>query len=146
MASPHTVAGEVLVSSTPSIDPQPTVAMPVMQTISKARAPSTHASYNQKWRVFSEWCQSRQLDATTCPIHMVLHYLQSLLDVERASSTVKVYTAAITFGHDAVGGVSVGRHSLVSQFIKGAYRLRPDRALRAPSWDLPLVLADSTPL
>ena len=33
---------------------------------------------------------------------------------------------------------------MVSQFLKGANRLRPGRCLRAPSWDLPLVLRSLT--
>ncbi len=48
------------------------------------------------------------------------------------SSTIKVHVVAIFF-HEAVGGVSVGRHPLVSQFVKGAYRLWP--VIMGSSWD-----------
>ena len=70
--------------------------------------------------IFLTWCQRAQVDPSTCPIELILHFLQSLLDSGRAASTIKVYTAAISFFHNAVGGVTVGRHPLVSQFIKGA--------------------------
>ena len=49
------------------------------------------------------------------------------------------YTAAISSFHDLVGGLSVGKHPVVSQFLKGANRLHP-----GPSWDLPLVLRSLT--
>ena len=90
------------------------------------------------------WCQRAQVDPSTCPIELILRFLQSLLDSARATSTIKVYTAAVSFFHEAVGGVIIGRHPLVSQFIKGACRLRPTRSPRAPSWDLPLVLRSLT--
>ncbi|KAK0150205.1 hypothetical protein N1851_008880 [Merluccius polli] len=61
-------------------------------------------------------------------------------DAGRAASTVKVYAAAISAFQQPVDGRAVGKHPLVSQFIKGAHRLRPSRTLRAPSWDLPTVL------
>ena len=97
-------------------------------------SPSTCANYNQKWRVFLTWCQRARVDRSTCPNRLVLRLLQSFLDSGRAASTIKVYTAAIYLFHEAVGGVTVGRHPLVSQFIKGACRLHPTRSPRAPSW------------
>ena len=44
----------------------------------------------------------------------------------------------MSFFHEPVGVLQWG--DILSQFIKGAYHLRPGRALRAPSWDLPSVL------
>ena len=97
-----------------------------------------------RWRLFSLWCNDRGLDPKTCPVGMVLHFLQSLLDTRRAASTLSVYAAAISAFHDLVGGLSIEKRCMVSQFLKGANRLRPGRCLRAPSWDLPLVLRSST--
>ena len=116
----------------------------VLQTIRSARALSTRTCYSQRWRVFSDWCHSQQVDPPTCSVHLVLRFLQSLLDSGKASSTVRLYSVAISAYHELVGGVSVGRHPLVSQFVRGAYRLRPGRTLRAPSWDLSLVLRSLT--
>lgn len=75
-----------------------------------------------------------------CSIPTVLDFLQSLLDAGRSYSTLKVYVAAISSGHVRVDNGTVGRHGLVSLFLKGAQRLRPVRTARAPPWDLPLVL------
>ena len=112
----------------------------VGHTIRSARAPSTWTCYSQKWKAFSNWCLNKQLDPASGSVHSVLNFLQSLLDAGRAASTVKFYAAAISAFQQPVGR-AVGKHPLVSQFIKGAHRLRPSRTLRAPSWDLPTVQA-----
>ena len=90
------------------------------------------------------WCQNRELDPVTCRVALVLLFLQSLLDSGRAASTLRVYTAAISVFHETVGDLSVGKPPMVSQFLKGVNHLRPGRSLRAPSWDLPLVLKSLT--
>ncbi len=75
-----------------------------------------------------------------CTALCTLFFLQSLLDRGRLHSMFKVYTVAVSSQHVKVDNVSVGRHRLVSLFLKGALRLRPPRAPRAPTWDLPLML------
>ena len=116
----------------------------ILETINNARAPSTRANYQQRWMFFSSWCQNRELDPVTCRVALVLLFLQSLLDLGRAASTLRVYTAAISVFHETVGDLSVGKPPMVSQFLKGVNHLRPGRSLRAPSWDLPLVLKSLT--
>ena len=74
----------------------------------------------------------------------VLRFLQSQLDQGKAVSTVKVYASAISAFHQGTNNGPLGRHPLVGQFLKGARRLRPARTLRAPGWDLPMVLASLT--
>ncbi len=72
------------------------------------------------------------LDATNCETSFVLRFLQSLLDSGRSVNTIKVYIAAISHFHSLVDGVSVGKHSLVSQW--------PRNVMRSPAWDLTIVL------
>ncbi len=115
-------------------------AEPVRRTILNARAPSTRLQYENRWKLFSAWCIDRDEDPVHCSVPTVLDFLQSLLDEGRSYSTLKVYVAAISCGHVRVDNCSVGRHGLVSLFLKGAQRLRPPRAMRVPTWDLPLVL------
>ena len=103
-------------------------------------ATAQRACYGQKWRVFSGWCVDRHFDPAASSVHSVLNFLQLLLDAGKAASTVKVYVAAISSIHHTVDGLTMGRHPLVCQFLRGAHRLRPGRALRAPSWDLTMVL------
>lgn len=75
-----------------------------------------------------------------CSVPTILDFLQFLLDEGRSHSTLKVYVAAISCGHVRIDNGTVGGHSLVSLFLKGAQRLHPLSAPRAPAWDLPLVL------
>ena len=112
----------------------------VRRTVECARAPSTRRLYGAKWGVFASWCRSRGHDPQTCAVVIVLRFLQFLFQRERAHSTLKVYVAAISAGRGALGVASVGRDPRVAQFLKGARRLRPPRGLRAPPWDLRLVL------
>lgn len=113
---------------------------PVRQTILNARAPSTRLQYDNRWKLFCSWCAGREVDPAQCPIPMVLEFLQSLLDRGRSPSTLKVYVAAISCHHARVDNGTVGSHSLVSLFLKGAWRLRPPKSPRVPAWDLTLVL------
>ncbi|KAK0147854.1 hypothetical protein N1851_012468 [Merluccius polli] len=83
---------------------------------------------------------NRGEDPVHCAIPKVLEFLQSLLDGGRSPATLRVYVAAISSRHARVDGNTVGCHRLVSLFLKGALRLRPPQAQRAPAWDLPLVL------
>ena len=95
----------------------------------------------------SDWCNKKAVDPVRCPVATVLEFLQSLLDSGRSHSNLRVYVAAISSQHERVDGATVGCHRLVSLFLRGALRLRPPRTLRAPAWDLPLVLkAMSSPL
>ncbi|KAI2659616.1 enzymatic polyprotein [Labeo rohita] len=92
----------------------------VAKTINNAKAPSTWENYSNRWRVFSKWCQDRNLNPADCGLESILCFLQSLLDSGRKVNTVKVYVAAISHVHNTVEGLSIGKHTLVSQFLKGA--------------------------
>ncbi|KAK0130707.1 hypothetical protein N1851_034661 [Merluccius polli] len=96
--------------------------------------------YENRWKLFSDWCNGKAADPVRCPVAIVLEFLQSLLDSGRSHSTLRVYVAAISSRHEGVDGATVGCHRLVSLFLRGALRLHPPRTLRAPAWDLPLVL------
>ncbi|XDV25906.1 hypothetical protein PO909_029732 [Leuciscus waleckii] len=113
----------------------------VVDTISSTRAPSTRRLYALKWNLFVGWCFSRREDPRTCPISVVLSFLQDGLERRLSPSTLKVYVAAIAAHHDAVEGKSLGKHDLILRFLRGARRLNPPRNQHpVPSWDLTLVL------
>jgi hypothetical protein len=112
----------------------------VVETILQSRAPSTRKLYTLKWRLFTSWCGDRQLDPVNCPIGTVLEFLQARLSAGLAHSTLKVYVAALSAYHAPLSGQSVGRHPLVTRFLRGALRLRPPARSRVPTWDLAVVL------
>ncbi len=111
----------------------------VLRTINSSKAHSTWSNYSSNWRIFSTWCQDHLLDPTNCETNFVLRLFQSLLDSGRSVNIIKVYIAAISHFHSLVD-VSAGKHSLVSHFLKGAYRLWPRNVMRSPAWDLTIVL------
>ncbi len=70
----------------------------------------------------------------------MLEFLQARLSTGLTHSTLKVYVAVISAYHASLGGQSVGRHPLVTRFLRGALRLRPPVRSRIPPWDLAVVL------
>ena len=112
----------------------------VVFTINSSRAPSTNALYANRWKIFTEWCQARGQEPAHCPLPVVLQFLQSLLVRGLTPSTIRVYAAAISAGHVRIEGRTIGSHTLVTRFLKGALRLRPPQRRQVPQWDLLLVL------
>ncbi len=112
----------------------------VISTIQSARAPSTRSQYAYKWQLFQSWCLAEGHDPVSCPMAVILQFLQKLLDKGKSPSTLKVYLAAISACHVRIDGFSPGCHFLASQFLKGARRLRPPRTTSLPSWSLDVVL------
>uniref|UniRef100_A0AAV2K2P3 ribonuclease H n=1 Tax=Knipowitschia caucasica TaxID=637954 RepID=A0AAV2K2P3_KNICA len=111
-----------------------------MASIQGARAPSTVRAYATRWRLFSGWCGSRSWDPRRCPLEGVLGLLQELFDKGRAVTTLAVFAAAITSGHDGFGGFTARSHPLVKRFLRGARRRRPPLQRMPPVWDLRVVL------
>ena len=112
----------------------------VTETLLNARAPSTRKLYALKWRLFRLWCDEHSQDPVHCPVGTVLEFLQSCFSRGLSPSTLKVYVAAVAANHEPVLGASLGRHPLVSRFLRGVRRLRPSSRPRLPSWDLSVVL------
>ncbi|XP_053718309.1 uncharacterized protein LOC128757227 [Synchiropus splendidus] len=78
----------------------------VIQTVQSARAPATSKLYTSKWLVFAGWCAARQLSLSACSVVEVLSFMQEVLDKGRAASTLSVFAAAISAGHQGFGQVS----------------------------------------
>ena len=112
----------------------------VVETLLQSRAPSTRKLYALRWKLFTSWCRDRQLDPVNCPVGTVLEFLQARFSAGLTHSTLKVYVAAIAAYHALLDGQSLGRHPLVTRFLRGALRLRPPVRSRIPPWDLVVVL------
>ncbi|KAL0162259.1 hypothetical protein M9458_041655, partial [Cirrhinus mrigala] len=112
----------------------------VVETILQSRAPSTRKLYAWKWRLYTSWCGVRRLDPVHCPVGTVLEFLQAWFATGLTYSTLKVYVAAIAAFQSPLGGQSVGKHPLVTRFLRGALRLRPPVRSPVPTWDLAVVL------
>ncbi len=111
----------------------------VQETIASARAPATRKLYSSKWGVFESWCLTRAIDPVNCPVGPVLEFLQERLTAGAAATTLRVYVAAIAARRE-LDEIPLGRHRMVSAFMRGARRLRPVRPTAVPSWDLSVIL------
>ncbi len=111
----------------------------VQETIASARAPATRKLYSSKWGVFESWCLTRAIDPVNCPVGPVLEFLQERLTAGAAATTLRVYVAAIAAQRE-LDEIPLGRHRMVSAFMRGARCLRPVRPTAVPSWDLSVIL------
>ncbi|KAL0173211.1 hypothetical protein M9458_033522, partial [Cirrhinus mrigala] len=85
----------------------------IINTITQARAPSTRQAYALKWGLFADWYSSRHEDPQRCSVGVVLSFLEEKLERRLSPFTLKVYVAAIAAYHDAVDGLSLGKHHLI---------------------------------
>ncbi len=111
----------------------------VQETIASARTPATRKLYSSKWGVFESWCLARAIDPVNCPVGPVLEFLQERLTARAAATTLRVYVAAIAAWRE-LDEIPLGRHRMVSAFMRGVRRLRPVRPTAVPSWDLSVFL------
>ncbi len=111
----------------------------VQGTIASARAPAMRKLYSSKWGVFESWCLACATNPVNCPGGPVLEFLQEKLTTGAATTTLRVYVAAIAARRE-LDEVPLGRHRMVSAFMRGVRRLRPVRPIAVPSWDLSVVL------
>ncbi len=95
--------------------------------------------YSSKWGVFESWCLTRAIDPVNCAVGPVLEFLQERLTAGVAATTFRVYVAAIAAWRE-LDENPLGRHRMVSAFMRGVRRLRPVRPTAVPSWDLSVVL------
>ncbi len=111
----------------------------VQETIASARAPATRKLYSSKWGVFESWCLARAIDPVNCPVGPVLEFLQERLTAGAAATTLRVYLAAIAAQRE-LDEIPLGRHRMVSAYMRRVRRLRPVHPMAVPSWDLSVVL------
>ncbi len=82
---------------------------------------------------------ARAIDPVNCPVGPVLEFLQERLTAGAAATTLRVYVAAIAARRE-LDEIPLGRHRMVSAFMRGVRRLRPACLTEVPSWDLSVVL------
>ncbi len=111
----------------------------VQETIASARAPTTRKLYSSKWGVFESWCLARAIDSVNCPVGPVLEFLQERLTAGVAATTLRFYVVAIAARRE-LDEIPLGKHRMVSAFMRGVRRLRPAHPMAVPSWDLSVVL------
>ncbi len=80
-----------------------------------------------------------QLTQLTALLVQCWSFLQERLTAGAAATTLRVYVAAIAAQRE-LDEIPLGRHRMVSAFMRGVRRLRLVRPTAVPSWDLSVVL------
>ena len=70
----------------------------------------------------------------------ILDYLTHMHETGLSVSYIKLHRSAISAFHKEVNGLSVGKHTMVSQLIRGASNDRLPRPRNLPVWDISVVL------
>ncbi len=91
----------------------------VQETIASARAPATRKLYSSKWGFFESWCLACAINPVNCPVGPVLEFFAARRELDE---------------------VPLGRHRMISAFMRGVRWLRPTRPMAVPSWDLSVIL------
>ncbi len=110
-------------------------------TVLNASAVSTRKLNSCKWKVFCDWCSSRDINPLQCSVGCILDFLQHLLELGRSAPTLKVYVAALSAHRSEFGASSLGSDQPIVAFLKGANRLCSPQAVRSPTWDLSMVFS-----
>jgi len=63
----------------------------VIHTVLSSWAPSTRSLYANRWKLFSQWCQTQGEVPENCSVAIIHWHSQSLLDAGRCASTLKVH-------------------------------------------------------
>ncbi|XP_013914424.1 PREDICTED: uncharacterized protein LOC106543051, partial [Thamnophis sirtalis] len=112
----------------------------VIRTIQASRRPSTTRIYDATWAAFSQWCKTRDIEASSASIPQTLDFLQEGLDKGLAVSTQRRQVAALSTILARSSSRSLSQHPQIKSFLKGAVNISPPAVHRYPSWDLPFVL------
>ncbi len=110
-------------------------------TVLNVRAAYTSKLYSCKWKVFCDWCSSREIDPLQHSVGCILDLLQHLLELGRSASTLKVYVAALSAHRSEFGASSLESDQLIVTFLKAANCYCLLWSVRSPTWDLIMVLS-----
>ena len=102
-----------------------TLSKDVRDVLAQSVRPGTSSQYNSCWQYFVNWCITRETDPAETPFAEVLEFLNHLFR-ERclAHRTINCYRSVISSFHAPIDGTNVGKHPLVSRFLKGVFNSR----------------------
>ena len=102
---------------------------------------STARQYERAWRSWSGWCDSWHISCFSTSIKNILTNLARLFHEKGLQyRIINVYRSAISAFHIPIDGMVIGKHPLVSKFMKGVFRLSPPESKYFVTWDVNQVL------
>ena len=111
----------------------------IASVISNARKQSTQTVYNARLKLFSSWCQERNINPASSTVPEIAEFLMFLHSVKKCKPrTLAGYRSAISLIHNSKDKISM--NSELRNLIKGLFNTNPTIRQLAPNWNLPLVL------
>ena len=93
--------------------------------------------YNALFGQWNHWCVEWGSDLFSGPVSAVANFLVSLYQDGYQYNSVNAYRSAISFVHEKVEGVPVGKHPTITRLIKN---VRPPIPRYSNTWDVQRVL------
>ena len=111
------------------------------QIITSGRTTGTYNNYESAWKIFSSWCEQRQVDPVLCPLKYILDYLTEMMDTKnREYRTINNHRSAISAFHSEVDGHKVGKHPRVQELLKGISYCKPPKPRLNAVWDVEILI------
>lgn len=102
--------------------------------------PSTSNVYEGKWKGFSNWCKTRNIDPTKCSLPLIADFLLSLHEKGLTLSTIEGYRTAINKVTCVTQNLDIGKDIHISNLLANLNRTVPKEVNTVPAWNLALVL------
>ena len=101
----------------------------------------TTCQYESVWKAWSSWCDQRQVDPFSTSLNVILEFLAELLHKGYKYRTIGVYRSTISNFHQPIDGIVIGKHPLMSKFMKGVYSVCLPEPKYFVTWDVNQVLS-----
>ena len=101
----------------------------------------TTCQYESAWKAWSSWCDQRQVDPFSTSLNVILEFLAELLHKGYKYRTIGVYRSTISNFHQPIDGIVIGKHPLMSKFMKWVYSMCPPEPKYFVTWDVNQVLS-----
>ncbi|CAC5386194.1 unnamed protein product [Mytilus coruscus] len=96
-----------------------------------------YGTYFKRYMCFSNKKQTDPLDPS---INTVLSFLSSLYDSGLSYSAINTVKSAISSICSVTSGIDIGKHKLVTRYMRGIFNARPSLPKYTETWDVNIVL------
>ena len=115
----------------------------VFQKIQKTMGPwreKTNSKYGSSFAKWASWCHQWGRNHLSGSISDAINFLADFSAQGFQYQSLNSYRSAISSVHEAVDGVSVGTHPVVTKLLNGAFQLKPPMPRYSFFWDVGKVL------
>ena len=100
----------------------------------------TKRDYNCKFRQFSRWCDSEEIDPLSPSLVDCAHFVTFLFEKGLKYKTITGYRSMLSSILPRVEGFPIGQHPNIIRLLKGIFNERPPLKKLVPEWNLCLIL------